>query len=71
MGFLSAPSDFLAQRFRNFDSKILGLKILSMKNGRSSESDANIVILVIIILITNNNSSSSNSNINNNSSSNS
>ena len=34
MGFLSAPTNFLAQRFRNFDSKILGLTILSMKNGR-------------------------------------
>ena len=30
----SAPSNFLAQRFHKFDSKILGLTILSMKNGR-------------------------------------
>ena len=34
MGFLSAPTNFLAQWFRNFDSKILGLTILSMTNGR-------------------------------------
>ena len=34
MGFLSEPINFLAQWFRNFDSKILGLIILSMKNGR-------------------------------------
>ena len=31
VNFLSAPSNFLAQWFRNFDSKILGLTILSMK----------------------------------------
>ena len=36
VGFLSAPTNFLAQWFRNFDSKILGLTILSMKNGRKS-----------------------------------
>ena len=32
--FLSAPSNFLAQWSHNFDWKILGLTILSMKNGR-------------------------------------
>ena len=36
MGFLSAPSNFLAQRFHNFDSNILGLTIISMKNGRNA-----------------------------------
>ena len=35
MDFLSAPSNFLAQWFHNFDSKILGLTMLSMKNGRT------------------------------------
>ena len=29
VGFLSAPSNSLAQRFRNFDSKIIGLTLLS------------------------------------------
>ena len=32
VGFLSAPSNFLAQWFRNFDSTILGLTILSVTN---------------------------------------
>ena len=42
MGFLSAPTDFLAQWFRNFDSKILGLRILSMKSGRNdNDNDKN------------------------------
>ena len=35
MGVLSAPTNFLAHKFRNSDSKILGLTILSMTNGRS------------------------------------
>ena len=35
MGFLSAPSNFLAQWFQKFDSNILGLRIISMKNGRT------------------------------------
>ena len=35
MDFLSAPSDFLAQRFRNVDSTILNLKIVGMKIGRT------------------------------------
>ena len=34
MDFLSAPSNFLAQWFRNVDSKILGLTILSVKVDR-------------------------------------
>ena len=33
---LSARSNFLAQWSRNFDSKILGLKITSMKIGRTT-----------------------------------
>jgi hypothetical protein len=33
--FLSAPPNFLAQRFQNFDSKILGLRILGMKIART------------------------------------
>ena len=33
-GFLSAPPDFLVQRLQNSDSKDLGLKGLSMNDGR-------------------------------------
>ena len=40
MGFLSAPSNFLAQWFYNIDSNILGLTILSMKNGRTRRRPA-------------------------------
>ena len=36
VGFLSAPTNFLARWFRNFDSKTIGLTILSMTNGRIS-----------------------------------
>ena len=34
MGFLSAPSNFLAQRFRNVDSNIPILKIIGTEMGR-------------------------------------
>ena len=34
VGFLSTPSNFLAQWFRNFDSKILGPTILSVRIDR-------------------------------------
>ena len=37
--FLSAPSNFLVQRFQNLDSKDLGLKGLSMKHDRSSRGE--------------------------------
>ena len=40
MDCLSAPSKLLAQCFRNFDSTILGLEILSMKNGLSCAAGA-------------------------------
>ena len=60
--FLSAPSNFLAQCFRNFDSTILGLTILSMKNGRATNDNNNInddsislllfrMIIMIIMII--------------------
>ena len=36
VGCLSAPSNFLAQRFHNVGSKMLGLTILGVTNGRNS-----------------------------------
>ena len=35
MGYLSAPSNFLAQWFHNSDSNIIGLKTICMTNGRT------------------------------------
>ena len=63
MDFLSAPSNFLAQRFRNVDSLILGPTILSVKIDRKYPSwadtgaalyfnvEAIIIIMIIVIII--------------------
>ena len=48
---LSAPSDFLARLFRNFDSKILGLRILSMKNDRRLQLAKSVIYIYIYIYI--------------------
>ena len=52
MDFLSAPSNFLAQCFRNFDSKILGLRILSMKLGRTVIAAAAAAAIIATIITT-------------------
>ena len=41
MDFLSAPSTFLVQCFRNVDSKDLGLRDLGMKFHRNDNNDNN------------------------------
>ena len=41
--FFSAPFNFLAQSFRNVDSKILGPTILSVKNDRTGVLDSDLV----------------------------
>ena len=38
MDFLSAPSNFLVQWFRNFESKDLGLRFPSLEFSRTSKS---------------------------------
>ena len=46
MDFLSAPSNFLAQWFRNFESKDLGLRFPSLEFSRTT-----VAIIVVIIMI--------------------
>ena len=51
VNFLSAPSNFLAQWFRNFDSKILGLTIISIKNGRTEWLVLVLLLLLLLLLV--------------------